>query len=99
MTGVFKCLNGDRNLFAEDSSALREDQSARGSVEKSDAEVGFKLSDVPRYRGRLDFEVQCRLAEAIIISGTTKCARSEEHTSELQSIMRISYAGFCLKKK
>src|SRR3546814_12204884 len=25
--------------------------------------------------------------------------RSEEHTSELQSLLRISYAGFCLKKK
>src|SRR3546814_4820595 len=25
--------------------------------------------------------------------------RSEEHTSEIQSLMRISYAGFCLKKK
>src|SRR3546814_7510342 len=25
--------------------------------------------------------------------------RSEEHTSELQSLMRLSYAGFCLKKK
>src|SRR3546814_3250309 len=28
-----------------------------------------------------------------------KSERSEEHTSELQSLMRISYAGFCLKKK
>src|SRR3546814_3184854 len=27
------------------------------------------------------------------------CARSEEHKSELQSLMRISYAVFCLKKK
>src|SRR3546814_9785549 len=27
------------------------------------------------------------------------CTRSEEHTSELQSLMRISYAVFCLKKK
>src|SRR3546814_8700778 len=27
------------------------------------------------------------------------CARSEEHTSELQSLMRNSYAVFCLKKK
>src|SRR3546814_5911997 len=27
------------------------------------------------------------------------CGRSEEHTSELQSLMRISYAVFCLKKK
>src|SRR3546814_3458276 len=32
--------------------------------------------------------------------GRRKCAdRSEEHTSELQSLMRISYAVFCLKKK
>src|SRR3546814_1660213 len=29
----------------------------------------------------------------------TRSARSEEHTSELQSLMRISYAVFCLKKK
>src|SRR3546814_7712530 len=32
-------------------------------------------------------------------SKTTGDGRSEEHTSELQSLMRISYAGFCLKKK
>src|SRR3546814_3378611 len=31
--------------------------------------------------------------------GVVNAARSEEHTSELQSLMRISYAVFCLKKK
>src|SRR3546814_4939181 len=31
--------------------------------------------------------------------GAAASARSEEHTSELQSLMRISYAVFCLKKK
>src|SRR3546814_7558815 len=31
--------------------------------------------------------------------GVNPLARSEEHTSELQSLMRISYAVFCLKKK
>src|SRR3546814_3219700 len=31
--------------------------------------------------------------------GAAQRARSEEHTSELQSLMRISYAVFCLKKK
>src|SRR3546814_2494509 len=37
----------------------------------------------------------CRhVLEQLFISG-----RSEEHTSELQSLMRISYAVFCLKKK
>src|SRR3546814_9232877 len=39
-------------------------------------------------RPRLDHSRGARLA-----------ARSEEHTSELQSLMRISYAVFCLKKK
>src|SRR3546814_2395975 len=41
---------------------------------------------------------------AAIAASAGKCrtrqpARSEEHTSELQSLMRISYAVFCLKKK
>src|SRR3546814_3179751 len=33
------------------------------------------------------------------IAGEQHAPRSEEHTSELQSLMRISYAVFCLKKK
>src|SRR3546814_10739446 len=33
------------------------------------------------------------------IGATASSIRSEEHTSELQSLMRISYAVFCLKKK
>src|SRR3546814_8168194 len=33
------------------------------------------------------------------LEGTSMASRSEEHTSELQSLMRISYAVFCLKKK
>src|SRR3546814_5873111 len=52
---------------------------------------------------------QCRLGEKMDkITPASRCAmdkhhhrasRSEEHTSELQSLMRISYAVFCLKKK
>src|SRR3546814_6038585 len=34
-----------------------------------------------------------------VCEATGWIARSEEHTSELQSLMRISYAVFCLKKK
>src|SRR3546814_6438883 len=45
--------------------------------------------------------------ETVILNGrhivehvsSPKSTRSEEHTSELQSLMRISYAVFCLKKK
>src|SRR3546814_3258899 len=42
--------------------------------------------------GRVGSDVQSELS-------TTLSSRSEEHTSELQSLMRISYAVFCLKKK
>src|SRR3546814_8972868 len=45
-------------------------------------------------------ELQCRV---LIVSArdqiNDRVQRSEEHTSELQSLMRISYAVFCLKKK
>src|SRR3546814_4791874 len=38
-------------------------------------------------------------AGALLIAVGQAAGRSEEHTSELQSLMRISYAVFCLKKK
>src|SRR3546814_6868800 len=41
--------------------------------------------------------IVCDLMRMILASRAV--ARSEEHTSELQSLMRISYAVFCLKKK
>src|SRR3546814_986204 len=48
-----------------------------------------ELAVVSSRRGRLQQMAQ----------NGNKGARSEEHTSELQSLMRISYAVFCLKKK
>src|SRR3546814_6588415 len=47
-------------------------------------------------RNMLQFERS--LHDAIFATGAMQ-DRSEEHTSELQSLMRISYAVFCLKKK
>src|SRR3546814_10585903 len=44
--------------------------------------------------------IACALwSAATIACGLAHTYRSEEHTSELQSLMRISYAVFCLKKK
>src|SRR3546814_5544426 len=40
-----------------------------------------------------------RLARRLTHQAFERFGRSEEHTSELQSLMRISYAVFCLKKK
>src|SRR3546814_1412401 len=39
------------------------------------------------------------LSDTLIVERVPLYERSEEHTSELQSLMRISYAVFCLKKK
>src|SRR3546814_2520559 len=54
----------------------------------------------PRYRG-IQQCLQAVLggAQAEALGAVIGKARSEEHTSELQSLMRISYAVFCLKKK
>src|SRR3546814_4476568 len=38
-------------------------------------------------------------ASRAVAAASGRASRSEEHTSELQSLMRISYAVFCLKKK
>src|SRR3546814_6892151 len=72
-------------------------------------EFGFKARSVavrnfplePDLRAR-DFEIDrnlppVRQLERFHLFGLAN--RSEEHTSELQSLMRISYAVFCLKKK
>src|SRR3546814_10534446 len=44
-------------------------------------------------------DLQKRGFQRVKIDGTLHEIRSEEHTSELQSLMRLSYAVFCLKKK
>src|SRR3546814_3796801 len=52
------------------------------------------------YRGlRVDGRIDPNDLEVAAVQHTVMCVRSEEHTSELQSLMRISYAVFCLKKK
>src|SRR3546814_10315765 len=47
----------------------------------------------------LDFSGVLDYLNRLRSQGVTDLRRSEEHTSELQSLMRISYAVFCLKKK
>src|SRR3546814_9644494 len=57
----------------------------------SDTGVGIPAPELPRLFERFH-RVEGQL-------GRSYKGRSEEHTSELQSLMRISYAVFCLKKK
>src|SRR3546814_4873130 len=63
------------------------------------------VRDVPVPASFVRFELPAALVFALMLypmlRGDLRVsrARSEEHTSELQSLMRISYAVFCLKKK
>src|SRR3546814_1155440 len=68
-------------------------------IEKaSDGQGGVKPTKTSQSRTvRLLAPLGGDLAEWRLICGRPE--RSEEHTSELQSLMRISYAVFCLKKK
>src|SRR3546814_8333010 len=60
--------------------------------------VGMPGADLfPKDRIANCFDAQ--LDDPVNVAGALVMSRSEEHTSELQSLMRISYAVFCLKKK
>src|SRR3546814_5873954 len=59
------------------------------------ASASTRVALAPRSFSNED-DCRCRAASS---DCDTPAVRSEEHTSELQSLMRISYAVFCLKKK
>src|SRR3546814_10360363 len=97
-----QCIVGVRHEAA--AGAEGHDHRARGKevpaqrvqvrlVERGDRVAVEAFADVARYQAR----------ELGLVGrgdvGKRQQVRSEEHTSELQSLMRISYAVFCLKKK
>src|SRR3546814_10016903 len=61
------------------------------------AEIRIEHDPVLRRRGAEQVAVMGKRGHPV--TATLIWLRSEEHTSELQSLMRISYAVFCLKKK
>src|SRR3546814_7273936 len=83
-----RCLVGLHDQLAERAGVL---VLAGQHVQQRGPEVGIAaepVEDVPIEKARVEQP-----------GGGAVQARSEEHTSELQSLMRISYAVFCLKKK
>src|SRR3546814_5190057 len=54
---------------------------------------------IPRQRGASCARPSLSISRVAATRCSIGTSRSEEHTSELQSLMRISYAVFCLKKK
>src|SRR3546814_5486782 len=69
--------------------------------EDQEDRVAFATSVAPKIADQYGEETLAALREIgfHFDAGQDSEARSEEHTSELQSLMRISYAVFCLKKK
>src|SRR3546814_3153394 len=65
----------------------------RGRLDTVEQRADLCLACVQSFRRELDHIVQRLLVRGWVAK------RSEEHTSELQSLMRISYAVFCLKDK
>src|SRR3546814_3093576 len=93
---------------------LQDDWSEYGSAVQDayEALVGVQVAKLDTVRkafearlveiGNMDWEQSIEPVYEIFrrkVIEKSRVARSEEHTSELQSLMRISYAVFCLKKK
>src|SRR3546814_8347697 len=89
---------------AEEKARLEGEQRGQAEAEArrmtaqrdSEAAISREIADFCGAMGDGDFSRRIDLAGK---EGVFRDLRSEEHTSELQSLMRISYAVFCLKKK
>src|SRR3546814_8385740 len=84
LVGGFHALGGDRHVEA-----------ARQRHDRLNDQHGFFLDTGFADEGPVDLQ----LVEDHLVQIAERGIRSEEHTSELQSLMRISYAVFCLTKK
>src|SRR3546814_4489438 len=79
-----------------DTATIEQHQRRIGALP---AQVGPGHAVVAARVGRRDAAVGGQAVRAVAGDVEELQQRSEEHTSELQSLMRISYAVFCLKKK
>src|SRR3546814_2329572 len=75
------------------------DLTARDGVVQAPEGVLVHISTSPWDWNNDDIVHQCDSMNFVLDAAHADRYRSEEHTSELQSLMRISYAVFCLKKK
>src|SRR3546814_3083020 len=83
---------GNRDLLLQSAAVLESDDDTRAVI----LVERCRLGEAPRPLRVLHRAHLAPQAHGVI---ARRALRSEEHTSELQSLMRISYAVFCLKKK
>src|SRR3546814_5540047 len=92
---------GDAGAVAHDEGTRLAERAAQGlGVVHEGGVVEHREADAETRNRSLVHELgNDDVGQAAFSFNRTGCRRSEEHTSELQSLMRISYAVFCLKKK
>src|SRR3546814_6229828 len=81
-------------LASRDGALMARIETAMGAV-RAAIQKGAPVAEVRHEISALD----TLFTDAEQVLAPEQASRSEEHTSELQSLMRISYAVFCLKKK
>src|SRR3546814_8168100 len=87
--------------YIDERGRLHEASAVRAVVANGEWQQALGQAVVPSARlsyGSGSPETLADAVDRVDPPGGTLAARSEEHTSELQSLMRISYAVFCLKK-
>src|SRR3546814_7090553 len=89
---------GDPTAFAHRLQAVTKAARAQ-AMHESRHELGSARAQWVPKRDRAAVDVELGRVGAHLAQPGERDRRSEEHTSELQSLMRISYAVFCLKKK
>src|SRR3546814_9999002 len=95
---IARIENDRRRIDMREANLRRCREHGSGLCDRS-LEVGQQVEELPLARAR---EVRHQRLDPAMMRGrhlVEQVPRSEEHTSELQSLMRISYAVFCLKKK
>src|SRR3546814_1176281 len=85
-------IGRERRFLGNDVQGRGDEAAAHGATQ------GQAVDRMPAQRD-LRGEVVAVVGVLLVAAGDVGFQRSEEHTSELQSLMRISYAVFCLKQK
>src|SRR3546814_5551251 len=85
-------MNQIKGMSQESAQRIEQARSARPLASTADLARRAGLN-------RRDLAALAAADALLPLAGERRAARSEEHTSELQSLMRLSYAVFCLKKK
>src|SRR3546814_4791085 len=99
------------NLFAASGSGTQQLEDQILLLDARDVFEALRFGKFEQFRGRHPLQIlhaddfrwfrwrAAGGAAVLVVVRHLRCRRSEEHTSELQSLMRSSYAVFCLKTK